>query len=168
MIHSDTPHFQVLCYDGRSRFFETCLLSQLGIEAFRIAPPPAIPTSDITASTAASPAFSEIPTLLWVECDHSAVVTLVHMGGSFSGISTSIPTLEVVKAIDSVPDSNSSEPILLPSTRIEVSRAADRATLDAAIEWIYLRLDLQQAYRGPIPEHGDRIGAAGCQEPPAG
>ena len=87
------------------------------------------------------------------ECDHSAIALLVHMGGSFGGIlivipstrSSSIPTLDEVTASDGVPASNLCEPTELPSTRIEVSRAVDRATLEAAIDLIYLRLDLQQA-----------------------
>ena len=75
------------------------------------------------------------------------------MVGSFGGIptsipptgSSSIPTPDVVTASDVIPASNLSEPLLLSSTRIEVSRAVDRATLDAAIDSIYLRLDLHQA-----------------------
>ena len=65
------------------------------------------------------------------------------MGRSFGGIPTSIPASDVVTANDGVPASKLSEPILLPSNRIEVSRAGDRATLDATIDSIYLRLDLQ-------------------------
>ena len=43
-----------------------------------------------------------------------------------------------------VPTPDPSEPILLPSTRIEASCLVDQATLNAAIDSLYVRLNLQQ------------------------
>ena len=102
--------------------------------------PLAIPTSDAGSPSTTSPAISDTSTLPLTKCDCSAVVTLARMRTS----SISSPTADGIPVDPNVPNPDPNEPILLPSTRIEASCTVDRATLDAAIDAFYLRLDLQQ------------------------
>uniref|UniRef100_A0AAV1UBW6 Uncharacterized protein n=1 Tax=Peronospora matthiolae TaxID=2874970 RepID=A0AAV1UBW6_9STRA len=109
-------------------------------------------TSDTPTSTAASPAVSDTSTLPWTEYKSLAVATLACTGGDSGGISNStlplgpppILTPDVDQVSDNVPASDLSDPILLPSNRIEASSLVDRATMDAAIESIFFCLYLQQ------------------------
>lgn len=86
------------------------------------------------------------------ECDYSAVATLAQMGTNSGSFPTAVPlprpssvsTPDGIPVDPNVPNPDPSGPILLSSTRIETSGTADRATLDAAIDALYLRLDLQQ------------------------
>ena len=114
--------------------------------------PPPIPTSDVGNSAATSPAISEPSTIPLTECDRSAAVALVQMGENPVRTPTAIPpprpspipASSGIAVGHNISTSDSSEFILLPSTRIEIPCAVDRATLDAAIDSLYLRLDLQQ------------------------
>ncbi|CAI5737726.1 unnamed protein product [Hyaloperonospora brassicae] len=114
--------------------------------------PSAIPTPDIGTSTPTSPAMSDASTVPVTECDLSDVVTWTQMGEgsgwSFIAIplsrSSSILAPDRTSANQPVPTPDPSEPILLPSTRVEASCLVDQATLNAAIDLIYVRLNLQQ------------------------
>ena len=114
--------------------------------------PPAIPTPDSGTPTTSSPAISDASTLVLTECDCSAVATLAQMGTNSGSFPTAVPlprpspvsTPDGILVDPNVPNPDPSEPILLSSTRIEISCTADRAKLDAAIDALYLRLDLQQ------------------------
>uniref|UniRef100_A0AAV1UPQ4 Uncharacterized protein n=1 Tax=Peronospora matthiolae TaxID=2874970 RepID=A0AAV1UPQ4_9STRA len=111
-----------------------------------------IPTSHFGTSTPTSPAISDVSTVPVTACDRSAVVTSAQMEESSGWFSISIPLSrsssifapDRTSAGQNVPTPDPSEPILLPSTRIEASGSVDQAALNAAIDLLYLRLNLQQ------------------------
>ncbi|CAI5742202.1 unnamed protein product [Hyaloperonospora brassicae] len=86
------------------------------------------------------------------ECDRSPVVTSAQMGESSGWSSTaslmsrssSIPAPDRTSAGQNVLTPDLSEPILLLSIRIEASCSVDQATLNAAIDSLYVRLNLLQ------------------------
>ena len=115
--------------------------------------PSAIPTSDAGSVASACPVVPVASTVSANEPDHSAAATSIQMGEDPGGLSiailpsrsSSIPTPDKTSTGQDIPTPGPSEPILLPSTRIEASGSIDQATLSAAIASLYLRLDLQQA-----------------------
>ena len=151
MTYTDIPHFHFLLFPPMADHVPSNPVSSPNSGSRPLGSPPGFPTSDVETSMAAYTTLLDTSNLPRVMCDHSAAETLIHMGGSIGGIPTSTPstlsssiqTPDVVKDNDGVLASNLSKLILLLSTRIKVSHAVDRATLDADIDSIYLRLDLQ-------------------------